>query len=77
PWGNPTYTIFGWQRPCYLIDDGYAPTYPALMADTDWSRYGVNADARCENCMVHCGFEPSAVLDAVRHPVKLLKSSRR
>jgi hopanoid biosynthesis associated radical SAM protein HpnH len=73
PWGNPTYNPLGWQRPCYLIDDGYAASFAELMAATYWKRYGVGRDPRCENCMVHCGFEPSAVLDSVRHPFKLLR----
>jgi hopanoid biosynthesis associated radical SAM protein HpnH len=62
PWGNPTYNIFGWQRPCYLLQDGYARTFRELMEDTDWSRYGrASKNPRCQDCMVHCGFEPSAV----------------
>jgi hopanoid biosynthesis associated radical SAM protein HpnH len=62
PWGNPTYNLFGWQRPCYLLQDGYARTFRELMEDTDWSRYGrASKNPRCQDCMVHCGFEPSAV----------------
>jgi len=62
PWGNPTYNIFGWQRPCYLLQDGYAKTFRELMEETDWSRYGrKSGNPRCQDCMVHCGFEPSAV----------------
>jgi hopanoid biosynthesis associated radical SAM protein HpnH len=62
PWGNPTYNIFGWQRPCYLLQDGYASTFRELMEDTDWSSYGhASGNPRCQNCMVHCGFEPTAV----------------
>lgn len=76
PWGNPTRNIFGWQRPCYLIDDGYAASFQELMETTDWDRYGVGRDRRCEDCMVHCGFEPSAVMDSVRHPLKLLRNRR-
>jgi hypothetical protein len=76
PWGNPTHNVFGWQRPCYLLDDGYATSFQELMATTDWSRYGVKGDKRCRDCMVHCGFEPSAVLDSVRHPLKLLLGKR-
>jgi hopanoid biosynthesis associated radical SAM protein HpnH len=70
PWGNPTVNIFGWQRPCYLLDDGYAASYKELMADTDWQRYGTDRDPRCADCMVHSGFEPTAVLDTVYHPFK-------
>lgn len=62
PWGNPTYNIFGWQRPCYLLQDGYARTFRELMEETDWSRYGhASGNPRCQDCMVHCGFEPTAV----------------
>jgi hopanoid biosynthesis associated radical SAM protein HpnH len=62
PWGNPTYNIFGWQRPCYLLQDGYAQTFRELMEDTEWSQYGrASHNPRCQDCMVHCGFEPSAV----------------
>ena len=62
PWGIPSYSIFGWQRPCYLMSDGYAKTYQELIETTDWSKYGRGRDERCDNCMAHCGYEPSAVL---------------
>jgi len=62
PWGNPTYNLFGWQRPCYLLQDGYVETFRELMEDTEWSKYGrASKNPRCQDCMVHCGFEPSAV----------------
>jgi hopanoid biosynthesis associated radical SAM protein HpnH len=61
PWGIPSYSIFGWQRPCYLMADGYAKTYAELLETTDWSRYGRGRDPRCDNCMAHCGYEPTAV----------------
>jgi hopanoid biosynthesis associated radical SAM protein HpnH len=62
PWGNPTYNIFGWQRPCYLLQDGYVKTFRELMEETDWSKYGhASKNPRCQDCMVHCGFEPTAV----------------
>ncbi len=77
PWGNVTRNIFGWQRPCYLLNDEYAPTYRELMDNTDWSRYGQGNDPRCEDCMVHCGYEPTAVMDTVRHPIKGLMVSLR
>ena len=70
PWGNPTRNIFGWQRPCYLIDDGYANAYSALMEQTDWQCYGPGRDPRCLNCMVHCGYEPTAVVDTFKHPFR-------
>ena len=62
PWGIPSYSIFGWQRPCYLMADGYAKTYKELLETTDWSKYGRGRDPRCDNCMAHCGYEPTAVL---------------
>jgi hopanoid biosynthesis associated radical SAM protein HpnH len=62
PWGIPTYTMFGWQKPCYLLQDGYADTFQELMEQTAWEDYGgKSGNPRCANCMVHCGFEPSAV----------------
>lgn len=73
PWGNPTRNIFGWQRPCYLLNDGYEPTFRDLMENTEWARYGVGKDPRCSNCMLHCGFEPTAVIDSTRHPIKAMK----
>ena len=62
PWGIPSYSIFGWQRPCYLLGDGYTKTYTELIETTDWSAYGRGRDERCANCMAHCGYEPTAVL---------------
>jgi len=69
PWGIPSYSVFGWQRPCYLMADGYAKTYEELLETTDWSRYGRGRDPRCDNCMAHCGYEPTAVL-ATMHSLK-------
>jgi hopanoid biosynthesis associated radical SAM protein HpnH len=64
PWGMPTYNIFGWQKPCYLLQDGYAETFAELMAATEWQRYGSESgNPKCANCMVHSGFEASAVHD--------------
>jgi hopanoid biosynthesis associated radical SAM protein HpnH len=77
PWGNPTRTVFGWQRPCYLLGEGYAKTFRELMDTTDWDRYGVGNYEKCANCMVHSGFEASAVGDAVRRPWKLLPLALR
>ena len=62
PWGIPSYSLFGWQRPCYLMSDGYAKTYKELLETTDWSKYGRGNDERCDNCMAHCGYEPTAVM---------------
>ena len=62
PWGSPTYNVFGWQKPCYLLGEGYAESFAELMATTDWPRYGhASGNPKCRDCMVHCGFEPSAV----------------
>lgn len=64
PWGMPTFNIFGWQKPCYLLQDGYADTYNELMETTVWEDYGTESgNPQCANCMVHCGYEPSAVND--------------
>jgi hopanoid biosynthesis associated radical SAM protein HpnH len=66
PWGIPSYSVLGWQRPCYLMADGYAKTYKELVETTDWERYGRGRDPRCANCMAHCGYEPTAVLATTR-----------
>ena len=63
PWGNPTYNIFGWQRPCYLLQEGYVSTFRELMEETEWNRYGTGRHDQCQDCMVHCGYEASAVKD--------------
>ena len=60
-WGIPSYSVFGWQKPCYLMADGYTETYRELIETTDWDSYGRGKDPRCENCMAHCGYEPTAV----------------
>lgn len=72
PWGNPTRTVFGWQKPCYLLGEGYAATFRELMDDTEWDRYGVGNYEKCADCMVHSGFEASAVRHMVTNPVKAL-----
>jgi hopanoid biosynthesis associated radical SAM protein HpnH len=78
PWGNPTRNIFGWQKPCYLlVDEGYAPTFRALMEDTDWDAYGTGRHPKCADCMVHCGYEPTAVNDTLMHPLKALAVASR
>ena len=73
PWGNPTRNIFGWQKPCYLVGEGYVGTFKELMETTDWDSYGTGKYEKCANCMVHCGYEPTAVADTVKHPLKALK----
>jgi hopanoid biosynthesis associated radical SAM protein HpnH len=62
PWGIPSYSLLGWQRPCYLLADGYTKTYRELIETTDWDAFGRGKDPRCANCMAHCGYEPTAVL---------------
>ena len=62
PWGNPTFNMFGWQRPCYLLQEGYASSFQELMDTTEWERYGrKSGNEKCRDCMVHCGYEPTAV----------------
>ncbi|MFO1103925.1 MAG: adenosyl-hopene transferase HpnH [Methylocystis sp.] len=68
PWGMPLRTVFGWQRPCYLLGEGYVPTFKQLMEETNWDSYGVGNYEKCADCMVHCGFEATAVADSVRRP---------
>jgi hopanoid biosynthesis associated radical SAM protein HpnH len=64
PWGSPAYNIFGWQRPCYLLQEGYAESYKELLETTNWDEYGVaSGNPKCANCMVSCGYEPSAVIE--------------
>ena len=74
PWGNPTRTVFGWQKPCYLLGEGYVDSFKELMEGTDWDQYGVGNYEKCQDCMVHCGFEATAVRDIVRHPLKAAKT---
>ncbi|NYH80961.1 hopanoid biosynthesis associated radical SAM protein HpnH [Actinopolyspora biskrensis] len=61
-WAIPSYSLYGWQRPCYLMADGYAQSYRELLEETDWESYGRGRDSRCANCMAHCGYEPTAVM---------------
>jgi hopanoid biosynthesis associated radical SAM protein HpnH len=70
PWSMPARTVFGWQRPCYLLGEGYVPTFKELMDDTEWDRYGVGNYEKCADCMVHCGFEGTAVTETVKNPLK-------
>ena len=70
PWGNPTRNYFGWQRPCYLLGEGYARSFKELMEETDWDAYGTGNYEKCAQCMVHSGYEATAVMDAMRHPLK-------
>jgi hopanoid biosynthesis associated radical SAM protein HpnH len=77
PWGNPTRNVFGWQRPCYLLSEGYATSFRALMEETEWDRYGTGRYEKCADCMVHCGYEPTAVTDTVRRPLRALRAALR
>ena len=63
PWGNPSYSVFGWQKPCYLLDEGYEKSFADLMNNTKWDNYGTGRNEKCSNCMVSCGYEPTAVDD--------------
>ncbi|UCE89806.1 MAG: adenosyl-hopene transferase HpnH [Pseudomonadota bacterium] len=73
PWGNPTRNVFGWQKPCYLlVDEGYASSFKELIDDTDWEKYGNGRNPKCSDCMMHCGYEPTAIDDTVSHPLKAL-----
>ncbi len=74
PWGNPTRNIFGWQRPCYLLNEGYAATFRELMDTTSWESYGTGNYEKCADCMVHCGYEATAVADTIANPLKALRT---
>ncbi len=74
PWGNPTRNVFGWQKPCYLlVDEGYAGSFKELMETTEWDKYGTGLNPKCDDCMVHCGYEPTAINDTFAHPLKALR----
>ncbi len=75
-WGIPSYSLYGWQKPCYLMDDGYAETYQELLTDTDWEAYGRGRDPRCNNCMAHCGYEPTAVMATMGSLTESLRAMR-
>jgi hopanoid biosynthesis associated radical SAM protein HpnH len=77
PWGKPTRNVFGWQRPCYLLGEGYTASFKELMESTDWDKYGTGNYEKCADCMVHSGYEATAVMDAVRHPLKVLRVALR
>ena len=70
PWGMPTRNVFGWQKPCYLLGEGYAKTFTELMETTDWDAYGTGKYEKCANCMAHCGYEPTAANAMMNHPIK-------
>jgi len=77
PWSNPTRNVFGWQRPCYLLGEGYVDTFKELMDTTVWENYGTGNYEKCADCMVHCGYEGTAVEDTVSNPLKALRVALR
>ncbi|KPF88242.1 adenosyl-hopene transferase HpnH [Novosphingobium sp. AAP93] len=77
PWSMPLRTVFGWQKPCYLIGEGYVSTFKELMEGTDWEQFGVGKYEKCSNCMTHCGFEGTAATDAIRNPLKMFQIGRK
>lgn len=76
PWGNPTRNVFGWQKPCYLLGEGYAKTFKEMMATTEWQNYGTGNNPKCADCMVHCGYEPTAVIDTFSSVKNLIHAAR-
>jgi len=76
PWGNPTRNVFGWQRPCYLLGEGYASSFQELMDTTEWDQYGTGNYEKCGDCMAHCGYEPTAADDAIGNPLKMFRTPR-
>jgi hopanoid biosynthesis associated radical SAM protein HpnH len=77
PWGMPTYNIFGWQKPCYLLQDGYCDSYAELLETTEWERYGTESgNPKCANCMVHSGYEASAVDDTFGSVAGLFRAAK-
>jgi hopanoid biosynthesis associated radical SAM protein HpnH len=77
PWGMPTRNLFGWQKPCYLLGEGYAKSYKELIETTDWDLYGTGKYEKCANCMAHCGYEPTAANAAVSNPLSALWTALR
>ncbi len=76
PWGNPNYSILGWQRPCYLLDEGYAETFDDLMEKTEWDAYGHRNNPKCADCTAHCGYEATAVEDSTRNLKNMIQSAK-
>jgi hopanoid biosynthesis associated radical SAM protein HpnH len=76
PWGNPNYSVLGWQRPCYLLDEGYVQTFKELMELTDWGKYGHRNNPKCADCTAHCGYEATAVEDSTRSFRNMALSAR-
>jgi len=75
PWGSPSYSVLGWQKPCYLLNEGHYKTFQELLEKTDWSQYGrASGNPKCADCMVHCGYEPTAAVDALK-PQNMLRAA--
>jgi hopanoid biosynthesis associated radical SAM protein HpnH len=74
PWGMPTRNVFGWQKPCYLLGEGYVTTFKELMETTDWDSYGTGRYEKCANCMAHCGYEPTAAHATLQQPLQALRA---
>ena len=77
PWGMPTRNVFGWQKPCYLLGEGYAQTYAELIETTEWEKYGTGNYEKCADCMAHCGYEPTAANIGFSNPFSMLKLAVR
>jgi hopanoid biosynthesis associated radical SAM protein HpnH len=74
PWGMPSYSVLGWQKPCYLMNEGYYQSYKELLEDTAWEDYGrASGNPKCQDCMVHCGYEPTAAIDALQ-PTNMMRA---
>jgi len=76
PWGNPSYSVLGWQKPCYLFDEGYTQSFDELMETTEWENYGHRNNKKCQDCTAHCGYEPTAVEDSTRGLKNMLTSAK-
>ena len=77
PWGMPTRNIFGWQKPCYLLGEGYVQSFKELMETTDWDSYGTGRYEKCANCMAHCGYEATAAEATLKHPLQAIRAALR
>jgi hopanoid biosynthesis associated radical SAM protein HpnH len=76
PWGNPSYSVLGWQKPCYLLDEGYAESFNALMEETEWEKYGHRNHDKCKDCTAHCGYEATAVEDSTNGLKNMVYSAK-
>ena len=76
PWGNPSYSVLGWQKPCYLLDEGYAESFDALMEETEWEKYGHRNHDKCKDCTAHCGYEATAVEDSTSGVKNMVYSAK-